>query len=76
MVCVDGERKIWYQAHVVGLNNSQYLLSWPGELYDYWFLEACASQSLVLQVEFRSGSTWTSVTWRHLNACTDAYAKR
>ena len=33
MVCVDGEKRIWYQARVVGLNNSQYLLSWPGELY-------------------------------------------
>lgn len=33
MVCVDGEKKIWYQARVVGVNNSQYLLSWPGEEY-------------------------------------------
>ena len=32
MVCVDEEKKIWYQARVVGLNSSQYLLSWPGEL--------------------------------------------
>ena len=31
MVCVDGQRRIWYQANVKMCRGNQYLLSWPGQ---------------------------------------------
>ena len=31
MVCVDPDKRIWYQAHVVKKKGDEYLLSWPGE---------------------------------------------
>ena len=44
----------------VGVNNSQFLLSWPGELYYFCLLDTCAGQNQVLQVKIRGESLYST----------------